>query len=240
MTDHSSISDDETWLYRLYRKDGTLLYVGITKDWNKRVKQHRQQQPWWHEVDAVFKQLFLNRASAKAAESAAIRTENPLHNKAERNQETGGCRRVDWRCGRILDGDQYFCHHSAHVLFLLKSEWNELSAHMQSEEDLALATKSIVEWEKNADHYKSPFIDWFKFWYRPRALHWRTLCGDCFEDLYEDDVSTFYEIDLTREMQTEAEVLKWTSHLSRKTWLHRTNWNTLLDKVAIGRECRAF
>lgn len=66
-------------LYRLYDEAGTLLYVGQSIDWARRLGQHRAQQPWWDEVRRVeIERLPLDQLAD--AERAAIRAEEPLHN----------------------------------------------------------------------------------------------------------------------------------------------------------------
>jgi predicted GIY-YIG superfamily endonuclease len=43
-------SDEPTALYRLFDTDGVLLYVGITRDTEKRWRQHALKKPWWPQV----------------------------------------------------------------------------------------------------------------------------------------------------------------------------------------------
>jgi hypothetical protein len=47
------------------------------------MRAHQYNQPWWHEVAEVRIEPHPNRASAVAAERAAIRTEKPRYNIAE-------------------------------------------------------------------------------------------------------------------------------------------------------------
>lgn len=71
-------------LYRFWNDADELLYVGITARPWERWKQHRGEKPWWEEVAKVTIENFATREEVKAAETAAIRTEGPLYNIAER------------------------------------------------------------------------------------------------------------------------------------------------------------
>jgi predicted GIY-YIG superfamily endonuclease len=219
MTDHTSISDDETWLYRLYRKDGTLLYVGITKDWNQRVKQHRRQQPWWGDVDAVFKQLFASRAAAEAAEAAAIQTENPAHNKAgkhrdpraphSRNLKRRQSVDIWWQCDH--------CSRTAAWLVVPMAEWKRSQAHR-------------VEWhwpESGSSHERlqASLISGVELYAADRRMAWRFRCEE-HQEAYEPE-SVVYEILLAR-LRSEKDLLEMTAHLLEKDWFHESNWSNVL------------
>lgn len=69
-----------TWLYRLYSADRTLLYVGVTRiyPWDRVIKHLRQ--PWGGQVWGFRLELFEQEWQALAAEVDAIKTERPLHN----------------------------------------------------------------------------------------------------------------------------------------------------------------
>jgi predicted GIY-YIG superfamily endonuclease len=68
-----------TWVYRAYDKRRVLLYVGVTNDLRSRLITHRATQ-WWPMVDVVTRTEFATASEARAAESAAIKTERPLYN----------------------------------------------------------------------------------------------------------------------------------------------------------------
>ena len=72
--------DVEHVVYRCHDADGALLYIGATNSWSQRKCHHRRETPWWPDVAAVTREPYPNRALALAAERAAIRAENPLHN----------------------------------------------------------------------------------------------------------------------------------------------------------------
>ncbi|GAA2929604.1 GIY-YIG nuclease family protein [Streptomyces enissocaesilis] len=69
-----------TALYRLRDQSGTLLYVGITNNLGWRWKTHAADKEWWPEVVTRSIEWFPTRSHALAAEAAAIRAEQPLHN----------------------------------------------------------------------------------------------------------------------------------------------------------------
>jgi len=67
-------------LYRLYDKDGELLYVGITSDVVSRMAGHRADKFWWEEVAEKRFEYMESRAELEAAERIAIIRERPLYN----------------------------------------------------------------------------------------------------------------------------------------------------------------
>ncbi|WP_431040041.1 GIY-YIG nuclease family protein [Streptomyces sp. P9-1] len=69
-----------TALYRLFSSDGSLLYVGISNDPEKRFISHRSKSTWWDQVDGISIEWFSTRFKACQAERAAITTEQPRHN----------------------------------------------------------------------------------------------------------------------------------------------------------------
>lgn len=79
---------DPTVLYRFYRADGALLYVGITRHLDRRFQQHARSKPWWHEVARTQADTYASRRAAARAEHAAITGENPVHNKARYSLES--------------------------------------------------------------------------------------------------------------------------------------------------------
>ncbi|MFD6684209.1 GIY-YIG nuclease family protein [Micromonospora parva] len=74
--------DGPTILYRMYDAADLLLYIGVTCNPQQRWDHHRTSSAWWPQ--AVRKELttFPDRASALAAETAAILAETPKYNVA--------------------------------------------------------------------------------------------------------------------------------------------------------------
>lgn len=76
-----------TALYRLYDAAGSLLYVGISADPEYRWKQHSwgaDSSTWWPQVTRKAVEWFPNRDAAYEAETAAIKAEDPVHNRTMR------------------------------------------------------------------------------------------------------------------------------------------------------------
>jgi excisionase family DNA binding protein len=69
-----------TTLYRIYGEASALLYVGITDNYDSRMRQH-SEKAWWSDVRRIDALDFTERAEASSAEKLAIQTEGPLHNK---------------------------------------------------------------------------------------------------------------------------------------------------------------
>ena len=68
-------------LYRYYDAQGVLLYVGITKDPDKRRRQHELRSEWYPHAGEPVIEWFDDRASALTAERAAIHDERPVFNR---------------------------------------------------------------------------------------------------------------------------------------------------------------
>jgi DNA-binding transcriptional regulator YhcF (GntR family) len=75
------IEGDPTALYRLFSADGTLLYLGVTRDIAGRFAAH-ETKPWWPQVARKTMVWYGSREQALAAETAAILAERPLYNVA--------------------------------------------------------------------------------------------------------------------------------------------------------------
>lgn len=69
-----------TTLYRLHGGEGQLLYIGIAGNPGRRFEQHHTHRAWWSDVTHITVEHHPDRASAEAAEQAAIRAERPVHN----------------------------------------------------------------------------------------------------------------------------------------------------------------
>jgi predicted GIY-YIG superfamily endonuclease len=70
-------------VYRCYHSTGALLYVGCTRRGEQRWREHqgdRRSIAWADKVARISVRIFRDEDSALAAESAAIRSESPIHN----------------------------------------------------------------------------------------------------------------------------------------------------------------
>jgi len=71
---------ERTVLYRMFNAANELLYVGISAHPTLRMSQHATRQPWWHALANITMEHFPSHALAAAAETKAIKTENPRFN----------------------------------------------------------------------------------------------------------------------------------------------------------------
>ena len=74
---------DSTALYRLFDAAGRLLYVGISSNPEERLKSHASTAPWWPLVANRDIAAYPSRGAAEDAETEAIKTEQPLYNRAQ-------------------------------------------------------------------------------------------------------------------------------------------------------------
>lgn len=70
-------------LYRFFDSQGTLLYVGISKEWVSRIKTHEKYADFYSAVAGMTLERFPDRKSVEDAERAAIKLENPLFNRMD-------------------------------------------------------------------------------------------------------------------------------------------------------------
>ena len=71
---------DRTALYRIFGDADLLLYIGISKNFGTRWKQHAKTQPWWDEHRRMTVEWRESRPEAEEAETAAIEAEHPQYN----------------------------------------------------------------------------------------------------------------------------------------------------------------
>ncbi len=69
-------------VYRLYGDGGTLLYIGSTRDTDRRWAQHRVSKDWWSSVVRREVVWYSNVYEAYRDEARAILRERPRHNVA--------------------------------------------------------------------------------------------------------------------------------------------------------------
>ena len=92
-------------VYRAYDESGAILYVGSSKDLEKRLGQHRRSSQWWPLAARIERDEFATIAEARAAEDEAIAVLDPPHN------DRGGHAHGSWkndcpaaRCRRVQAG----------------------------------------------------------------------------------------------------------------------------------------
>jgi predicted GIY-YIG superfamily endonuclease len=75
-----------TLLYRLRDRGGALLYIGITTDLKRRLREHAKSKPWWPDVATVETEAHVGYGVAEQAEWLAIRQEEPRWNHIGRTR----------------------------------------------------------------------------------------------------------------------------------------------------------
>jgi hypothetical protein len=68
-------------LYRLYDKDGALLYVGVSGLVKNRLALHKKKSPWFHEMATMKLVDYPTQKAALVAEARAILAEKPRFNR---------------------------------------------------------------------------------------------------------------------------------------------------------------
>jgi hypothetical protein len=71
----------KTYLYRHFRADGVLLYVGVSLPAIQRLRAHSLAAEWFGTIANITIETCESRQDALAAEKKAIQIEKPLHNK---------------------------------------------------------------------------------------------------------------------------------------------------------------
>lgn len=67
-------------LYRHWAGE-ELLYVGISNNPFRRIKEHSRDSRWWDRIDRITLEHFTSRSAAEKAERGAIDAEAPRYNK---------------------------------------------------------------------------------------------------------------------------------------------------------------
>jgi predicted GIY-YIG superfamily endonuclease len=76
---------ERTALYRLFDANGTLLYLGISRNPENRWKLHSDRQTWWHHVAEKTVEWYPSRTEAEAAEARLTAEELPLYDRATKS-----------------------------------------------------------------------------------------------------------------------------------------------------------
>lgn len=82
---------DSTYVYYCFCAHGGLLYVGVAKDLQRRLGQHKAK-PWWPDVDFITAHVYWTRAQALQVEQHVIWHDHPMHNVAGHNPYEVPCR----------------------------------------------------------------------------------------------------------------------------------------------------
>jgi predicted GIY-YIG superfamily endonuclease len=76
------------YVYRLFRQNGRLLYVGSAFDPSVRINQHRQT-PWGYQIHHAHVREYDTEEAAREVERKAIREEKPLRNVYKYKSDEG-------------------------------------------------------------------------------------------------------------------------------------------------------
>lgn len=77
-------------VYKAYNTDGQLLYVGVSVNVFKRLKEHKQYAAWIPDTERIYVVQYLNRSAALAEEARCIREDGPVYNITKEN--AWGCK----------------------------------------------------------------------------------------------------------------------------------------------------
>lgn len=74
---------EAAFVYEFFDASATCIYVGATRNFGKRVSQHRKTQPWWSDVDEsrTVVTFFTSAWDARERERELIETRIPEHNR---------------------------------------------------------------------------------------------------------------------------------------------------------------
>ena len=75
----ANIKDNCVYMFR--GVNGAALYVGVTRDFQKRLDRHQRDSPWYGDVHTFTVTRCTDRRSAERLELDTIRREVPVHNK---------------------------------------------------------------------------------------------------------------------------------------------------------------
>ena len=76
------MTESKVTLYRLYDESNELLYVGVTRHVQTRLRYHAKHQPWGHKIASqrTVLEYFDTADAAGDAEGNAIESDHPLYN----------------------------------------------------------------------------------------------------------------------------------------------------------------
>jgi predicted GIY-YIG superfamily endonuclease len=101
---YAVLVEDPQYLYRFRDNRDVLIYIGISDDWSRRVREHWHTKPWAADIRSIMLETHTSRTAALAAESAAIRTEHPLYNVMHNGAtyQAAQPRRHQWSAGEVV------------------------------------------------------------------------------------------------------------------------------------------
>lgn len=95
-------------VYHVFDQYEHLLYVGLSVDVFKRMREHKKHAPWWPVAYDGYVVRYRTRSQARAEEARAIRDGNPIFNKRPETFATDGPEgepveylEIFWRDGEV-------------------------------------------------------------------------------------------------------------------------------------------
>ena len=77
---YNNHKQERHYVYRIFDKDGRLIYVGCSHNPEKRLNQHRRTMWWAHQIHRIKLTVHPNKAAGHLAERTAINAEQPRWN----------------------------------------------------------------------------------------------------------------------------------------------------------------
>lgn len=95
------------YLYYLFGSLGDLLYIGVSKHPDRRLKEHRARQPWGHDIVSMKTVCYSDSRAARIAEHEAIGREFPRYNKQDRVAGALAAPEGEFKPDRVIDVLRY-------------------------------------------------------------------------------------------------------------------------------------
>jgi predicted GIY-YIG superfamily endonuclease len=120
-------------LYRFFDSEDKLLYVGISSNWQQRLKQHYKDSEFYWETVNITLEHYDRREDVEAAEIKAIQTEGPKYNKAYNPNFEDATKHLTrlkyWVYSDLIpDAKHVGVVEELRSLYLLDSDWEKKTA----------------------------------------------------------------------------------------------------------------
>lgn len=229
--------DEPHALYRFFGAGGTLLYIGITNEIPRRLKQHSGDKPWWLGVSSITVEHYPSREAVLEAERRAIITEKPLYN--DQHNRAGRWPKVETTVETVVKTVEV--HTDVLVPVCMEcdnaiDDWCDGLLHIPHRE----VNRAQREWREWNEKPQGGYIEGLMA--MPDVVPWQVHCRACNPHVDASDGGLCpgcYAISIN-ECRSWRALLRWTSHLADKSWLGVTDWFDLIGAVARGDEDAPF
>jgi hypothetical protein len=215
--------DEPHALYRFYGAGGTLLYIGITNEIPRRLKEHNGDKPWWLGVANITVEHYPSRKSVLEAERRAIIAERPLYNDVYNRPGR------DWGEARGAT--------TGRLLAICMDCEEEITPGMGALHILEREALAVMRYEMGQGRPDSPLVLLTRsdLLAGPDPVAWQVHCDWCNPHRHpetDDICPSCYAIDVGR-CDTWPRLVEWTAHLMEKDWVAAgTNWLSFIRAVA--------